>query len=80
MDYGAISPSSLTFSTGTNDGETLSVTIDISDDSLVERAENFNVEISATDQDVLFSRSSATVNIADNDGKTGVHAFHLIVE
>ena len=69
VDYGPISPSSLTFPTGTNDGETLNFTIGISDDSLVERVENFEFNILTPDTDALVSQSSATVNIADNDSE-----------
>ncbi len=65
----------MVFPVGAATGNIQSVNITIADDDLVERSEDFLVEISSPDPDVLFDRDSASVTIADNDGKWSQYFF-----
>lgn len=65
VDYNFL-PQNLTF----NDASTtVCVSIMIVDDSLLELAESFTVQLDAFQTNVMLATDRATVNIADNDGE-----------
>ena len=63
-----LSRTEVTFALGTNDGNVISVSVDILDDLLVEGMENFTLTGSVAPP-ALFVGGPVTVTIIDNDGK-----------
>ena len=64
-DYNAIVPMVLTFD---RDNSSFSIPIDIIDDLVHERREQFFGGLVTSDEDVIFDRQQTRVRIEDNDG------------
>ena len=71
VDYGFVSPETLTFPAGSTDGTTLSVTLSPLDDLLIEGDEAVNLELqSLTGPAVIIAPGTHEVKIIDNDFAT----------
>lgn len=64
-DYVAISPTTITFAANEMEKE---VTVEIIDDKLEEKTENFKLILSTKDNRVVIGQGVYLVNIKDNDG------------
>jgi paraquat-inducible protein B len=65
----AVLDADLVFPNGSTAGDKLKVNVKVIDDQLVERDEQFWVEIASEDEHVQFATKSARITIIDNDGK-----------
>lgn len=72
-DFGGVARRDLTFGPTQS---TISVTIKIIDDGIVESPESFNVSLETSHPRVQFSRRTATVIINDDDSKFSVSAMY----
>ena len=65
-----LSPTEVTFDIGTNDGNTINVSVDVLDDDDVEGTESFTLSASTSSPEAVFVGVPAlTVSILDDDGK-----------
>ena len=62
-----ISP--MVFYTGSSNGATRCLGVDIMEDFALEGTQNFTVTLKSTDSDVIVRTAVTTVEIIDNDGK-----------
>ena len=68
----------LTFPSGSQQGDTVSLTVSILDDTRVENLEEFTAHASSMDIDVMFSNQYSSIFIRDNDGELAI-LLHLVV-
>ena len=68
----------LTFPSGSQQGDTVSLTVSILDDTRVESLEEFTAHASSMDIDVMFSNQYSSIFIRDNDGELAI-LLHLVV-
>ena len=65
-----LSPTEVTFDIGTNDGNTINVSVDILDDDDVEGTESFTLSASTSSPEAVFvGVPDLTISILDDDGK-----------
>ena len=68
----------LTFPSGSQQGDTVSLTVSILDDTRVENLEEFTAHASSMDIDVMFSNQYSSIFIRDNDGELAI-LLHLVM-
>ena len=68
----------LTFPSGSQQGDTVSLTVSILDDTRVESLEEFTAHASSMDIDVMFSNQYSSIFIRDNDGELAI-LLHLVM-
>ena len=66
--------SNLSFNSGSINGSTECLIISVIDDSALEGEQTFFVMLNSSDSDVILGRSTTTVIITDNDGKSDITA------
>ena len=69
MDFSQLEDTPLVFPIGTPIGDMQCVTVNISDDDLVEDDETFTLSLTSSDAVFLFPNSSKEVTIVNNDCK-----------